>query len=33
VLGAIERLIGGLDYLLGLAVARTWLGHADADRH
>jgi hypothetical protein len=33
ILGAIESLIGGLDHLFGLTIARTWLGNADADRN
>ena len=32
ILGAIESLVGGLNHLLGLADASTWLGYADADR-
>ena len=32
ILGAIESLVGGLDHLLGLAVAGAWFGYADAYR-
>jgi hypothetical protein len=33
IFGAIESLIGGLNHLLGLTIARTRFGYSDADRH